>query len=41
MKHAQKPDHVSLATLINRLREGRYVMLTWCAVVGAQWCAIF
>ena len=26
MKHAQKPDHVSLATLINRLREGRYVI---------------
>ena len=26
MKHAQKPDHISLATLINRLREGRYVI---------------
>ena len=26
MKDAQKPDHVSLATLISRLREGRYVI---------------
>lgn len=26
MKDAQKPDHVSLTTLINRLREGRYVI---------------
>lgn len=26
MKDAQKPDHVSLATLIGRLREGRYVI---------------
>ena len=26
MKHAQKPDHLSLATLIDRLREGRYVI---------------
>ena len=26
MKDAQKPDHVSLTVLINRLREGRYVI---------------
>jgi uncharacterized protein with ParB-like and HNH nuclease domain len=26
MKDAQKPDHVSLNTIINRLREGRYVI---------------
>lgn len=26
MKDAQKPDHVSLATLVGRLREGRYVI---------------
>ena len=26
MKDAQKPDHVSLSTLIGRLREGRYVI---------------
>lgn len=26
MKDAQKPDHVSLATLVNRLREGRFVI---------------
>src|SRR5439155_2827342 len=26
MKDAQKPDHVSLTTLIGRLREGRYVI---------------
>ncbi len=26
MKDAQKPDHISLTTLINRLREGRYVI---------------
>ena len=26
MKDAQKPDHVSLTILINRLREGRYVI---------------
>lgn len=26
MKDAQKPDHVSLVTLVNRLREGRYVI---------------
>ena len=26
MKDAQKPDHVGLTTLINRLREGRYVI---------------
>ena len=26
MKDAQKPDHVSLNTLIGRLREGRYVI---------------
>lgn len=26
MKDAQKPDHVSLATLVSRLREGRYVI---------------
>jgi hypothetical protein len=26
MKDAQKPDHVSLTTLISRLREGRYVI---------------
>lgn len=26
MKDAQKPDHVSLMTLVNRLREGRYVI---------------
>ncbi len=26
MKDAQKPDHVSLNTLINRLKEGRYVI---------------
>ena len=26
MKDAQKPDHVSLNTLIRRLREGRYVI---------------
>lgn len=26
MKAAQKPDHVSLTTLIGRLREGRYVI---------------
>ena len=28
MKDAQKPDHVSLNTLIGRLREGRFVILT-------------
>jgi hypothetical protein len=26
MKDAQKPDHISLNTLLNRLREGRYVI---------------
>jgi len=26
MKNAQKPDHISLNTLINRLKEGRYVI---------------
>ncbi len=26
MKDAQKPDHLSLGTLVNRLREGRYVI---------------
>lgn len=26
MKDAQKPDHVSLGTLVNRLREGRFVI---------------
>src|SRR4029078_11641782 len=26
MKNAQKPDHVSLNTLLNRLQEGRYVV---------------
>lgn len=26
MKNAQKPDHISLTTLISRLREGRYVI---------------
>src|SRR5437764_2717206 len=26
MKDAQKPDHVSLNTLINRLKEGRFVI---------------
>ena len=26
MKEAQKPDHISLNTLINRLKEGRYVI---------------
>lgn len=26
MKDAQKPDHISLTTLINRLREGRFVI---------------
>ena len=26
MKDVQKPDHVSLTTLIDRLREGRYVI---------------
>ena len=26
MKNAQKPDHISLTVLINRLREGRYVI---------------
>ena len=26
MKNAQKPDHVSLSTLISRLKEGRYVV---------------
>ena len=26
MKNAQKPDHISLNTLISRLREGRYVI---------------
>ena len=26
MKDAQKPDHVSLTTLVNRLREGRFVI---------------
>jgi hypothetical protein len=26
MKDAQKPDHISLNTLINRLREGRFVI---------------
>jgi hypothetical protein len=26
MKDVQKPDHVSLTTLVNRLREGRYVI---------------
>lgn len=26
MKDAQKPDHLSLSTLVNRLREGRYVI---------------
>jgi hypothetical protein len=26
MKDAQRPDHVSLMTLVNRLREGRYVI---------------
>ena len=26
MKDAQKPDHVSLTTLIGRLREGRFVI---------------
>ena len=26
MKDAQKPDHVSLTTLVGRLREGRFVI---------------
>lgn len=26
MRDAQKPDHISLNTLINRLREGRFVI---------------
>lgn len=26
MKNAQKPDHISLTTLVNRLREGRFVI---------------
>lgn len=26
MKDAQKPDHISLNTVINRLKEGRYVI---------------
>jgi len=26
MKDAQKPDHISLATLIGRLRDGQYVI---------------
>jgi hypothetical protein len=26
MKDAQRPDHVSLTTLVGRLREGRYVI---------------
>ena len=26
MKDAQRPDHVSLMTLVNRLREGRFVI---------------
>jgi uncharacterized protein with ParB-like and HNH nuclease domain len=26
MKDAQKPDHVSLTTLVSRLREGRFVI---------------
>ena len=26
MKDAQKPDHISLTTLLNRLKEGRYVI---------------
>lgn len=26
MKDAQKPDHVSLMVLVNRLREGRFVI---------------
>ena len=26
MKDAQKPDHVSLTSLINRLRDGSYVI---------------
>ena len=26
MKHAQKPDHVSLGTLLQRIREGQYVI---------------
>src|SRR5262252_3071765 len=26
MKDAQKPDHVSLGSLVNRLREGRFVI---------------
>jgi uncharacterized protein with ParB-like and HNH nuclease domain len=26
MKDAQKPDHVSLTILVNRLREGRFVI---------------
>lgn len=26
MKHAQKPDHISLNTLINRLKDGRFVI---------------
>jgi hypothetical protein len=26
MRDAQKPDHVSLSTLVERLREGRYVI---------------
>ena len=26
MKDSQKPDHVSLANMVSRLREGRYVI---------------
>jgi len=26
MKDAQKPDHISLTTLLNRLKEGRFVI---------------
>ena len=26
MKHAQKPDHVNLGTLLQRIREGHYVI---------------
>ena len=26
MKASQKPDHVSLANMVGRLREGRYVI---------------
>jgi len=34
MKDAQRPDHISLMTLVNRLREGRAAVLWFRQALG-------